>query len=106
MVVPKDQSDVYYITRKVVLTDTEGEAHGEANGGDRQKEDTASEEDSEDASALEPEVKVVSGAEDVTLEAVRQLEEKIESGNVMVFSGATNYFSARSSLTLEKGADI
>lgn len=106
MVVPKGQSDVYYITRKVVLTDTEGEAHGEANGGDRQKEDTASEEDSENASAMEPEVKVVSSAEDVTLEAVQQLEEKIESGNVMVFSGAANNFSARSSVTLEKGEDI
>lgn len=37
MVVPKDQSVSYTITRKVTLTDTEGQAHSEENGGEKQK---------------------------------------------------------------------
>ena len=32
MVVPKDQSDSYTISRKVILTDTEGQAHAQDNG--------------------------------------------------------------------------
>ena len=32
MVVPKDQSDSYIISRKVILTDTEGQAHAQDNG--------------------------------------------------------------------------
>ena len=47
MVVPKDKSDSYTITRKVTLTDTEGQAHSEENGGEKQKSDTESEDDSE-----------------------------------------------------------
>ena len=47
MVVPKDQSDSYTITRKVTLTDTEGQAHSEENGGEKQKSDTESEDDSD-----------------------------------------------------------
>jgi len=34
MVVPKDQSDSYTINRKVILTDTEGQAHAQDNGGE------------------------------------------------------------------------
>ena len=47
MVVPKDKSDSYTITRKVTLTDTEGQAHSEENGGEKQKSDTESEDDSD-----------------------------------------------------------
>ena len=35
------------IGRTITLTDTEGLAHSESNGGEKQKEDTSSEEDSE-----------------------------------------------------------
>ena len=42
MVVPKDQSDSYIISRKVILTDTEGQAHAQDNGGEKQKSDTKS----------------------------------------------------------------
>ena len=46
-VVPKDARDSYSVSRKIILTDTEGQAHTEENGGQKQKEDTKSEEDSE-----------------------------------------------------------
>ncbi len=105
-VVPKDQKDVYFITRKVVLTDTEGQAHAVVNGGEKQKEDTMSEEDSEDALGAQKEVQVISTDKNDTGKELRQLEEDIASGNVMIFSGADNHFSARAAVTLEKGETI
>ena len=45
LVIPKDGSECYTIGRTITITDTEGAAHSETNGGDRQKEDTLSEED-------------------------------------------------------------
>lgn len=106
MVVPKDQSDVYFITRKVTLTDTEGQAHAEDNGGSKQKEDTESEEDSEKDTATMPKVEVFSTDEKDTQETVEQLQEDIESGNVLLFSGADSSFSSRATVTLEKGETI
>ena len=47
LVTPKDGSEPYMIGRTITLTDTEGLAHSESNGGEKQKEDTSSEEDSE-----------------------------------------------------------
>ena len=48
LVVPKDGSEIYTIERRITLTDSEGQAHDESNGGDKQKEDTGgdAEEDS------------------------------------------------------------
>ena len=46
-VVPKDARDSYSVTRKIILTDTEGKSHSEEKCGQKQKEDTKSEEDSE-----------------------------------------------------------
>lgn len=104
LVVPKDKQDSYTITRKVILTDTEGQAHIESNGGERQKEDTQSESDSEEDTTLK--VEVCSTDETDTKEAVDQLKEDIESGNILLFSGADNQFSARSTVKLEKGETI
>lgn len=40
LVTPKDQQECYVVTRKIILTDTEGMANGSDNGGDKQKTDT------------------------------------------------------------------
>lgn len=50
LVTPKDQGDCYVVTRKIILTDTEGTAHVSDNGGEKQKTDTDPEDgaDSED----------------------------------------------------------
>lgn len=40
LVTPKDQGECYVVTRKIILTDTEGSAHVSDNGGERQKTDT------------------------------------------------------------------
>lgn len=106
LVVPKDQRDSYFVTRKIVLTDTEGQAHTEENGGQKQKEDTESEDDSEHDSLSVPEVEVTSTNEEDTPQMLAELEEDIASGNVMVLSGADNQFTARSTVNLEKGETI
>ena len=105
-VVPKDERDSYSITRKIILTDTEGQAHAEENGGQKQKEDTKSEEDSETPVQEIPDVEVTISGEDADAQAARELEEKIEDGEVMMFSGAENTFTARETVHLEKGETI
>ncbi len=40
LVTPKDQGECYVVTRKIILTDTEGSAHVSDNGGEKQKTDT------------------------------------------------------------------
>lgn len=109
-VVPKDQSDSYLVSRKIILTETEGESHAEENGGRRQKKDTESEDDSEgdpDSGMDEPEVTITSVDETDTEAELQQLEEDIEEGNVMILSAA-EVFSARSgnSVHLEKGETL
>ncbi len=47
LVTPKDQQECYVVTRKIILTDTEGMANASDNGGDRQKTDTAPEDEPE-----------------------------------------------------------
>lgn len=106
LVVPKDQRDPYFIQRKITLTDTDGQAHSEQNGGEKQKEDTQAEEDSEPASEKMPEVEVTSTQPGDTEEVLTALEEEIASGNVLMFSGADNSFHARSTVNLEKGETI
>lgn len=112
MVVPKDQRDAYTVTRKITLTDTQGQTYTDDNGGARQKKDTQSEEDSEGDSERDtekeaaPKVEVFIANEADTQEAAKQLKEEIESGNVLLFSGAENQFSARSTVNLEKGETI
>lgn len=106
LVVPKDERDIYFIQRKIILTDTEGEAHTENNGGEKQKEDTQTEEDSGPEPQITPEVEVTSTQEGDTKEVLEALEEDIASGNVLLFSGADNTFHARSTVTLEKGENI
>ena len=56
-VVPKDARDSYSVTRKIIMTDTEGQAHAE-NGGQKQKEDTKSEERFGDACTRNLEVEI------------------------------------------------
>lgn len=106
LVMPKDKADSYVITRKVILTDTEGQAHSEENGGGKQKEDTASEEDSESGSQNQLEVKLTSSNGADTKESLTELEADIKSGNVMILSGAENTFTARSTVSIETGAVI
>lgn len=105
-VVPKDERDGYSVTRKIILTDTEGQAHTEENGGQKQKEDTNSEEDSETPVQEIPDVEVTVSGEGVDAQAARELEEKIEDGEVMMLSGAENTFRARETVHLEKGETI
>ena len=45
LVTPKDQKECYVITRKIILTDTEGMANGSDNGGEKQKTDTNTEDE-------------------------------------------------------------
>ena len=94
-VVPKDARDSYSVSRKIILTDTEGQAHTEENGGQKQKEDTNSEEDSETPVQEIPDVEVTVSGEDADAQAARELEEKIEDGEVMMLSGAENTFRAK-----------
>lgn len=105
-VVPKDARDSYSVSRKIILTDTEGQAHTEENGGQKQKEDTNSEEDSETPVQKIPDVEVTVFGEDADAQAARELEEKIEDGEVMMLSGAENTFRARETVHLEKGETI
>ena len=105
-VVPKDARDSYSVSRKIILTDTEGQAHTEENGGQKQKEDTNSEEDSETPVQEIPDVEVIVSGEDADAQAARELEEKIEDGEVMMLSGAENTFRARETVHLEKGETI
>ena len=66
MVVPKDQSDSYTINRKVILTDTEGQAHAQDNGGEKQKSDTKSEDDSDSPVQNYTDVEIETSEEDAT----------------------------------------
>ena len=104
-VVPKDATDIYTITRKVVLTDSEGQAHTEENGGQKQKEDTESEDDSDSPVQAFTEVEITA-SDDTTAQALAELEEDIASGNVMLFSGAERVAGARASVHLEQGETI
>ena len=105
-VVPKDARDSYSVSRKIILTDTEGQAHTEENGGQKQKEDTNSEEDSETPVQGILDVEVTVSGEDADAQAARELEEKIEDGEVMMLSGAENTFRAKETVHLEKGETI
>ena len=51
-------------------------------------------------------VEVTVSGEDADAQAARELEEKIEDGEVMMFSGAENTFTARETVHLEKGETI
>ena len=106
LVVPKDKSDSYVVTRKVTLTDSEGQAHTEENGGQHQKEDTQSEEDSDSPVQAVTEVEVTASDEEMTAQALKELENDIAEGNVMVFSGAADMAKTRGTVTLEKGETI
>ena len=88
MVVPKDQSDSYTINRKVILTDTEGQAHAQDNGGEKQKSDTKSEDDSDSPVQNYTDVEIEASGEDASAQAIEELKEDIEEGNVMVLSAA------------------
>ena len=92
--------------QEIILTDTEGQAHTEENGGQKQKEDTNSEEDSETPVQEIPDVEVTVSGEDADAQAARELEEKIEDGEVMMLSGAENTFRAKETVHLEKGETI
>ena len=70
------------MSRKIIPTDTEGQAHTEENGGQKQKEDTNSEEDSE-----------------TPVQEILDVE-------VMMLSGAENTFRARETVHLEKGEQL
>ena len=106
MVIPKDKSDSYTITRKVTLTDTEGQAHSEENGGEKQKSDTESEDDSDSPVQNYTDVEIETSEEEASAQAVKELKEDIEEGNVMVLSAAERATSSGSTVTLTKGRTI
>jgi len=106
LVVPKDESEVYFISRNVILTDTEGLAETQTNGGETQKTDTEeSEESGEEEPMTETEITILSSVEE-DAEALQALEEDIENGKVMLFSTASTSLSRSSSVSLVKGATI
>lgn len=53
LVTPKDQSECYVVTRKIILTDTDGLAEVSGNGGEPQKTDPDSGKDSESGKDLD-----------------------------------------------------
>ena len=106
MVVPKDQSDSYTIRRKVILTDTEGQAHAQDNGGEKQKSDTKSEDDSDSPVQNYTDVEIEASGEEASAQAIEELKEDIEEGNVMVLSAAERATSSGSTVTLTKGRTI
>ena len=106
MVVPKDQSDSYIISRKVILTDTEGQAHAQDNGGEKQKSDTKSEDDSDSPVQNYTDVEIEASGEDASAQAIEEFKEDIEEGNVMVLSAAERATSSGSTVTLTKGRTI
>ena len=101
-VVPKDACDSYSVTRKIILTDTEGQAHAEENGGQKQKEDTKSEEDSETPVQEIPEVEVTVSGEDADAQAARELEEKIEQLQSAIATESQNAADAEKWIALMK----
>ena len=102
MVVPKDESEIYFISRNVILTDTEGLAETQTNGGETQKKDTEESEESGEAEPVtETEIAIISSAE-----ALQALEEDIENGNVMLFSMVSTGLSRSNSVSLVKGDRI
>ncbi|SHK54166.1 SpaA isopeptide-forming pilin-related protein [Hespellia stercorisuis] len=114
LVVPKDQRDSYHITRKIILTETEGEAHTESNGGENQKEDTESEDDSENGTETATETELsqtptevnVTGSEEDTEASLQKLEEDIATGDVMILSGADVMTARATTVNLDKGETI
>lgn len=54
LVMPKDQEGCYVVTRKIILTDTDGMAHVPDNGGVRQKTDTDAEDGPESKEERNP----------------------------------------------------
>lgn len=53
LVTPKDQGECYVVTRKIILTDTEGSAHVSDNGGEKQKTDTDPEDGADPKDGIE-----------------------------------------------------
>lgn len=53
LVTPKDQGECYVVTRKIILTDTEGSAHVSDNGGEKQKTDTDPEDGADSKDGVE-----------------------------------------------------
>ena len=103
----KDKSDSYTITRKVTLTDTEGQAHSEENWMERnRRSDTESEDDSDSPVQNYTDVEIETSEEDASAQAVKELKEDIEEGNVMVLSAAERATSSGSTVTLTKGRTI
>lgn len=62
------------------MTDTEGQAHTEENGGQKQKEDTNSEEDSETPVQEIPDVEVTVFGEDADAQAQGNWKKRLRMG--------------------------
>ena len=106
MVVPKDESESYFISRNVILTDAEGLAENETNGGETQKTDTEESEDSEEAEPVtETELTILSSVKEDE-EALQELEADIENGTVLLFSTASASLSRGGTVSLVKGDRI
>ena len=101
LVTPKDGSEPYMIGRTITLTDTEGLAHSESNGGEKQKEETSSEEDSEQPLPVE----ITSSQPEDTPDVLAELERDIEEGNVMMLSAADGMGKSET-VHLNKGRTI
>ena len=106
MVVPKDKSDSYTITRKVTLTDTGRSGTFRRKWWRKQKSDTESEDDSDSPVQNYTDVEIETSEEDASAQAIKELKEDIEEGNVMVLSAAERATSSGSTVTLTKGRTI
>lgn len=107
MVIPKDGSESYFIERIIKITDTEGQAHTEENGGKTQREDTDSEEENSQnqESVEQSEIEISSTDETATEEELKELERDLEEGNVMLLSGAEGMKSSET-VNLVRGETI
>ena len=77
-------------------------AHAEENGGQKQKEDTNSEEDSETPVQEIPDVEVTVSGEDSDAQAARELEEKIEQLQSAIATESQNAADAEKWIALMK----
>lgn len=106
LVTPKDESPAYTIQRTIMLTDSEGQAHNENNGGGKQKEDTESEDETDSVVQAFTKVELVSSSENDNTQLLVELEKALATGNVMMLSAADKVSDFGKTVVLDTGEKI
>ena len=109
-VIPKDKSDAYIITRKITLTDTEGQAYSEKNGGEKQKSDTQSGDADDDFSDGNDEEKTINNSQLIATYASSSGKlvtgDRIDYPAAFNAGGFTNWFWVNGHIAYCLEADI